>query len=107
MESKIVGGYHVSLGERPFIVSIRKDNEHICTGSLISNEHVLTTASCVVLYRNDGPFYEGYTVVAGTISRTGDDGIHRRIFAISINRYYKISDHALAHSDIAIIGVSS
>ncbi|KAI4469722.1 polyserase-related [Holotrichia oblita] len=49
--SRIVGGSTVADGAYPFIVSLRSSaNVHLCGGSILNNEFILTAAHCLVSY---------------------------------------------------------
>ncbi|XP_044009963.1 trypsin-like [Aphidius gifuensis] len=47
LPKKIHGGITVEIIEHPHQVSIQIQNYHLCGGVIISEEHILTTASCV------------------------------------------------------------
>ncbi|XP_012261245.2 chymotrypsin-1-like [Athalia rosae] len=45
---KIIGGDNAEEGEFPWQVSLRDNGRHFCGGTLISNQHVLTAAHCLI-----------------------------------------------------------
>ena len=59
--SRVVNGQDASPHSWPWQISLRVRGGHICGGSLIKADWVLTAAHCV--YRNPNP--SGYTVVVG------------------------------------------
>ena len=48
LEEKLIGGESLLFGSMLFVVSIHKNGEHKCAGSLISQNHVLTVAQCLI-----------------------------------------------------------
>ncbi|TMW41317.1 hypothetical protein DOY81_013605 [Sarcophaga bullata] len=44
--SRILGGEEASKNDFPYACSIRVDGAHICGGSIISNNKILTAAHC-------------------------------------------------------------
>ena len=104
MESKILRGIQSRKEFRSYLASIRKYEEHICGGSLISTLHILTAASCVILFKDEKPYNE-YSVVVGAIN-PANDGIHCTIFHIETNNDFRVFPWGQSHSDIALITVS-
>lgn len=61
--SRVVNGQDASPHSWPWQISLRVRGRHICGGSLIRDDWIVTAAHCV--YRNPNP--SGYTVVVGTL----------------------------------------
>ena len=59
--ARVVNGENASPHAWPWQISLRVNGRHICGGSLIKNDWVVTAAHCVD--RNPSP--SGYTVVVG------------------------------------------
>ena len=106
MQSKIIGGVPSSIEKWPYIVSLRENNVHFGSGSIIAVKFILTAASCVIMYENRKPYYFGLTVVAGTIHREGYDGVSSAIAHIDVNKDYDPNEAQFSHSDIALVTVS-
>jgi hypothetical protein len=84
------------------IVSIRLNNQnkHSCSGSILSESYILTSASCIV---NVSSF--GITIVAGIHNYSEDDGIYRKVDRIYFHPDYTgLKDNNA--NDIAILHIS-
>ena len=84
------------------IVSIRLNNEnkHSCSGTILSESYILTSASCIA---NTSSF--GITILAGIYNSSGDDGIYRKIDRIYFHPDYIGTKNNNAN-DIAILHIS-
>ena len=63
--ARVVNGENAAPHAWPWQISLRVNGRHICGGSLIKNDWVVTAAHCV--YRNPRP--SGYTVVVGRYNK--------------------------------------
>ena len=82
----IGGGQNAAPGQFPYIVSLRErlksnTDKHICGGSILSDQHILTAAHCL---QGSHSNIENIFVVVGAIRRQGD-GIPMKIAKISIH----------------------
>ena len=62
--ARVINGQDASPNSWPWQVSLRSRGRHICGGSLVRPNWIVTAAHCV--YRNPHP--SGYTVVVGKMS---------------------------------------
>jgi hypothetical protein len=84
------------------IVSIRLNNQnkHSCSGSILSESYILTSASC---FANASLL--GITIVAGIHNYSEDDGIYRKVDRIYFHPDYTgLKDNNV--NDIAILHIS-
>lgn len=65
---RIVGGNNTTIRTHPYIVSLRRNREHVCGASIISRTRALTAAHCI--YPNGAP--SQYSIMAGSTLRVGD-----------------------------------
>ena len=63
VSSRVVNGQDAAPHSWPWQVSLRKNGYHLCGGSLIRPNWIVTAAHCV--YSNTNP--SGYTVVVGNM----------------------------------------
>ena len=64
LSARVVNGQNAAPHSWPWQVSLRVRGRHICGGSLIRNNWIVTAAHCV--YRS--PYPDGYTVVVGNVN---------------------------------------
>jgi secreted trypsin-like serine protease len=97
--TRIIGGEDAEANTWGWIVSIRIKNDHICGGSLISPELVLTAAHCLASIKTISTL----TVTAGSKYLSEIDQ-QLSVSEIFIHRYYQAATYT---NDIALIRLSS
>ncbi|XP_011867932.1 PREDICTED: chymotrypsin-1-like [Vollenhovia emeryi] len=63
---KLVNGIPADVKDYPHCISIRANGNHMCGGSIIDKQYILTAAHCVVPLMQDSRLRESVTVVTGT-----------------------------------------
>ncbi|KAM7433613.1 hypothetical protein ABFA07_016186 [Porites harrisoni] len=96
--ARVVNGENASPHAWPWQISLRVNGRHICGGSLIKNDWVVTAAHCV--YRNPRP--SGYTVVVGAHRRTGSTAVQQ---TFRLKKLFKHEQFSMRHlrNDIALL----
>ncbi|KAK2617021.1 hypothetical protein QQS21_000112 [Conoideocrella luteorostrata] len=97
--ARVVGGTVSHSGRFPFIVSLRKNAQHHCGGTLINSDTVVTAAHCSEGLNNA----EGYEVCGGTLNRD-QCGFTSSVAFIKVNTGFSMKT---MNHDIAIWKLSS
>ncbi|XP_041673433.1 transmembrane protease serine 9-like [Cheilinus undulatus] len=70
LNSRISGGSSVAAaGEWPWMVSLQKNGTHVCGGTLVAEEFVLSNANCF----SSSPILSEWTVVLGRLKQNGSN----------------------------------
>ncbi|XP_053308421.1 transmembrane protease serine 5 [Spea bombifrons] len=64
--SRIIGGSDVVLGRWPWLVSLYLNDRHVCGGSIVAHQWIVTAAHCVHNYRS--PQLANWSVYSGIVS---------------------------------------
>ncbi|XP_015237157.1 PREDICTED: transmembrane protease serine 9-like isoform X2 [Cyprinodon variegatus] len=96
--SRILGGVSVtSAGEWPWMASLQRKGQHVCGGTLVSENSVLTNADCF----SDSNEASEWTVMLGRLKQNGSNK-----FEVSLN-VINITMSNLTGSNIAVLKLSS
>jgi len=98
---KLVNGIPTNIELYPYAISIRTYNHHMCGGSIISPQHIITAAHCVYPLLHDASLRQSITVVSGTSTLSSGGSIHKVANMYAHERY---SPYGYGH-DIGIIKV--
>ena len=97
---RIVGGEEATPGSWPYTVSIQRDGQFICGGTIIDPEWVITAGHCVYGYDENGGHF--YHIRAGMVRRQSQAPWeqHRHVSEVYIHPNY---DHIYLRHDVALI----
>jgi len=102
----IIDGREAGTGEYPDLVSLQRNGNHFCGGTLVDKRTVVSAAHC--FYGNTGTF--GLAVVAGENDLTKLSSPNRRSYGVSrviVHPDYRSSYHYIEGDDVAILKLSS
>ena len=99
---KIVGGVEAEIHEFPFMAALLIRGRQFCGGSLVSGQHVLTAAHCVVWMT--GQHLRELRVVLGAHNVDTKNHVTKRVTRKAHHRTYSASDNDF---DVAILKLDS
>ncbi|XP_059350834.1 complement factor D-like isoform X2 [Daphnia carinata] len=97
---RLIGGTQATAGQFPFVVSISRQDQHICGGFIYNDRWVVTTAKCVV-----GKPQADLKVTVGALSLITPDPEEQIITILSIV-LFELYEEATQKHDIALIELS-
>ena len=64
MESKLIRASDIETDEMKYVVSLRENGNHFCSGCLITGKHVLTAGRCIVkIFKYENTLFREITIV--------------------------------------------
>ncbi|KAM3926881.1 ovochymase-1 [Leptodactylus fuscus] len=101
LNSRIVGGMDTPIGGQPWTVSIKLYKRHICGGTIVERDVVVTAAHC--LYPADHDKIQHLMVVAGEYDQTTKDPQEQDIPVSNVKLHPKYKHDGSMSYDIALV----
>ncbi|KAM4650927.1 transmembrane protease serine 5 isoform 2-T2 [Discoglossus pictus] len=96
--SRIIGGSDVTLGRWPWQVRLYLNNKHVCGGSIVSHQWIVTAAHCV----HKSPQLSSWAVFSGIVSHST---LRQKTFASAVEKiiYHQKYEDRSHDYDIALM----
>ncbi|KAK9751366.1 Trypsin [Popillia japonica] len=98
LDGRIVGGSSVDISEYPYQISLLWYGSHICGGSIISENYVVTAAHCT-----DGSSASSLSIRAGSSIRNSGGSV----VSVSVLNQHPSFDYWSLDYDISVLSLSS
>ncbi|XP_066445350.1 ovochymase-1 [Eleutherodactylus coqui] len=99
--SRIIGGMDTPIGGQPWTVSIKLYKRHICGGTVVEKNLVVTSAHCV--YLTNGDKIQHFMVVAGEYDQNSEDPQQQEIPVSDVRLHPKYKHNGSMSYDIALV----
>ncbi|XP_008558326.1 chymotrypsin-2-like [Microplitis demolitor] len=99
--ARILEGTDAEPEKFPYMVSLRRWNNHVCGGAIISPRHILTAAHCFI-GRADPPYTEGLVIVSSAAVNRYNGEIHQ-VKKVTPHSDYRKGTENRWRNDIAVV----